>query len=121
VFRIFILKDLAVSADTPPKQSGFKGASRLNPTQRIEMPSNLNAGSAGSRPPGGNPVPLEDAHLGREASEDLLGAESALRDLPAARAVMVRRAQRLVLDPDYPPREALDQIARLFALRWPRE
>ena len=85
----------------------------------MEMPFNLNAWSAGCRVPGGTTGPIEDTPLEHAESDVLLTAESALRELPAARAASVRRARRLVLNPDYPPSETLEQIARLFASRWP--
>ena len=116
---IFVLKVRAATADTSHKQSGSKGAGRLNPRQRMEMPLNLNAWSAGRQPPGGTTGPHANTPLKSDGSEDLLTAKSILRELPAARSVSVRRARRLVLDPNYPPSETLEQIARLFALHWP--
>ena len=85
----------------------------------MEMPFNQNARSAGGRLPGGATEPFGNTPLEHSGSEVLPTAESALRELPAARAASVRRARRLVLNPDYPPSEALEQIARMFALRWP--
>jgi len=85
----------------------------------MEMPYNLNAWSSGRRVPREPTGPFEDTPLEHDGSDDLLTAESVLRELPAARPVSVRRAQRLVLDPDYPSSETLEQIARLLALRWP--
>ena len=85
----------------------------------MEMPFNQKARSTGCPLPGGITGPLASTRLKHDGSNHLLPAESVLRELPAARALSVRRARRLVLDPDYPPSETLEQIARLFALRWP--
>lgn len=44
-----------------------------------------------------------------------------LRDLPAIRVEVVERAQKLVGDPTYPPRETIHQLSELLALRLPTE
>lgn len=44
-----------------------------------------------------------------------------LRDLPAVRIEVVERAQKLVGDPTYPPRETIHQLSELLALRIPAE
>lgn len=47
--------------------------------------------------------------------------DQALRDLPALRVEVVERAQKLVGDPTYPPRETIHQLSELLALRLPTE
>lgn len=42
--------------------------------------------------------------------------DQALRDLPALRVEVVERAQKLVGDPTYPPRETIHQLSQLLAL-----
>lgn len=45
--------------------------------------------------------------------------DQALRELPALRVEVVERAQKLVGDPTYPPRETIHQLSELLALRMP--
>lgn len=42
--------------------------------------------------------------------------DRALRDVPDKRVEMIERAQRLVGDPTYPPRETLRSLAHLLAM-----
>ncbi len=48
-------------------------------------------------------------------------ADQALRDLPMVRVDAVERAQKLVGDPTYPPRETIKKLSHLLAMRMPRE
>jgi len=42
--------------------------------------------------------------------------DQSLRDLPALRVEVIERAQRLVGDPAYPPRETIRKLSHLLAL-----
>jgi len=47
--------------------------------------------------------------------------DRALRELPALRVEVIERAQKLVGDPTYPPRETIHQLSELLAMRLPAE
>jgi hypothetical protein len=47
--------------------------------------------------------------------------DRALRELPALRVEVIERAQKLVGDPTYPPRETIHQLSELLAMRLPAD
>jgi hypothetical protein len=84
----------------------------------MEIRSNLNVGKAEAasvEKPVSRPVAA--------ASEDTAVFQAAvqvrqtLREVPDVRPEIVERARRLVGDPGYPPRETLQKIATLLAIR----
>ena len=51
------------------------------------------------------------------AFENLQALDGALRDAPLSRADVVKRASELIGDVNYPPRETIQQISHLLAMR----
>ncbi len=80
----------------------------IQPNQNAGAVNNALTPRGASRPR--KPAP-EEVSFAATANVD-----QALRDLPAMRVEAVERAQKLVGDPTYPPRETIHQLSELLAL-----
>lgn len=56
----------------------------------------------------------DEAQIGKA-----IALKSALDEIPAARISKVEEARELVEDPKYPPREIIEHISHLLAMKWP--
>ena len=93
----------------------------------MEINFHLNLGAVGRPPPAAKPAareavsadpPAETADTESAiAFENVRALNSALREVPASRADVVKRAADLIGDVNYPPRETIRQISSLLAMR----
>jgi len=65
------------------------------------------------QPPTSRPLEKQAALSEFESSQAL---EARLNDLPEARSEKVQQAQRLIGDPEFPPRETIQRLAALLAI-----
>jgi hypothetical protein len=65
--------------------------------------------------PANRDVPAAEDEVAFENSQAL---RTALADTPAVRSDAVARARDLVGQPEYPPREMIQKISHLLALKW---
>lgn len=56
----------------------------------------------------------DEAQIGKA-----LSLKNALDEIPAVRISKVEEARELVDDPKYPPREIIEHISHLLAMKWP--
>jgi hypothetical protein len=87
----------------------------------MEIQPNQNAGAINNAP-----TPRGVTRPRQPSSEEVSFAatsniDQSLRDLPALRVEVIERAQKLVGDPTYPPRETIRQLSHLLALGMQQE